>query len=170
MINHDKHKHIFEEYNKEIIELNKSLFNDDCFYDLGCFDFEGTYPRFKTLGAKRYIKDKYNKKSGKYETVQTIAGLPKTAFVDYCKKHNLNPYEEFKNELTLKKADSTKKTTCYNDEPHGETVTDCNGISEFMFEYSSVAIYDIPFKMSLSEDFVALLNFFETMKVRLKNE
>ena len=170
LINHGKHKHIFEEYNKEIIEINKSLFNDDCFYDLGCFDFEGTYPRFKTLGAKRYIKDKYNKKSGKYETVQTISGLPKTAFVDYCKKYNLNPYEEFKNELTLKKADSTKKTTCYNDEPHGENVIDCNGISEFMFEYSSVAIYDIPFKMSLSEDFVTLLKFFETMKVRLKNE
>ena len=82
----------------------------------------------------------------------------------------MNLYEEFKNELVLKKADSTKKTTCYNDEPHGENVIDCNGISEFMFEYSSVAIYDIPFKMSLSEDFVALLKFFETMKVRLKDE
>lgn len=63
-LNYEKHKDFFEEYKKEIIvKLEKA-----CKYHnipmskvchkgryLGQWDFEGIYPKFKTIGAKRYM-------------------------------------------------------------------------------------------------------------------
>ena len=35
-------------------------------------------------------------KKGKLEVEQTIAGLPKTALCEYCKKNNKDPFDVFK--------------------------------------------------------------------------
>ncbi|HHA4173567.1 TPA: hypothetical protein ACOBU0_002928, partial [Enterococcus faecium] len=44
---------------------------------IGMWDYEGTYSRFKTLGAKRYLVEK----DGKLEI--TVAGLSKDNGLDY---------------------------------------------------------------------------------------
>lgn len=147
LLNYYKHKHIIDEYNAKIIAKNKKLFSDPIFYDLGTFDNEGTYDRFKTLGAKRYISEK----NGEIE--QTIAGLPKHILSDYCERKKINAFEFFTSGMTLDVMFSGKLTTSYNDEPHSE---DVGGI--IMSELSSVCLYNIPFRMSLDKYYIEMIN------------
>ena len=147
LLNYDKHKHIIDEYNAKIIAKNKKLFNNPIFYDLGTFDNEGTYDRFKTVGAKRYISEK----NGEIE--QTIAGLPKHILSDYCVRKKVNAFEFFTSGMTLDVMFSGKLTTTYNDEPHSE---DVGGV--IMSELSSVCLYNIPFRMSLDKYYIEMIN------------
>lgn len=72
----------------KFIDTNKQLaeFMNDTpeFYDLGRFDYEGTYEEFKTLGAKKYCY----KSNGKYFVV--VAGLPKST------EYEIYSLEDFK--------------------------------------------------------------------------
>lgn len=147
LLNYDKHKHIIDEYNAKIIAKNKKLFSDPIFYDLGTFDNEGTYDRFKTLGAKRYISEK----NGEIE--QTIAGLPKHILAEYCESNKLDVFKFFTSGMTLDVMFSGKLTTSYNDEPHSE---DVGGV--VMSELSSVCLYNIPFRMSLDKYYIEMIN------------
>ena len=147
LLNYDKHKHIIDDYNAKIIAKNKKLFSDPIFYDLGTFDNEGTYDRFKTLGAKRYISEK----NGEIE--QTIAGLPKHILAKYCKSNKLDVFKFFTSGMTLDVMFSGKLTTSYNDEPHSEAV---GGV--VMSELSSVCLYNIPFRMSLDKYYIEMIN------------
>lgn len=61
-------ENIFTDTNKQLPDRFRSI---DCISLLGRFDYEGTYPLFKTLGAKKYCYEH----NGKY--VLTVAGLPK---------------------------------------------------------------------------------------------
>ena len=147
LLNYTKHKHIIDEYNNMIIAKNKKLFDNPIFYDLGTFDYEGTYDKFKTLGAKRYISEK----DGKIE--QTIAGLPKHILYDYCKSNNIDVFDFFTSGMCLDIMFSGKLTTCYNDEAHNEVV---DGV--MMEELSSVCLYNIPFKMTLDKYYIEMIN------------
>lgn len=147
LLNYDKHKHIIDDYNAKIIAKNKKLFSDPIFYDLGTFDNEGTYDRFKTLGAKRYISEK----NGEIE--QTIAGLPKHILSEYCESNKLDVFKFFTSGMTLDVMFSGKLTTSYNDEPHSE---DVGGV--VMSELSSVCLYNIPFRMSLDKYYIEMIN------------
>lgn len=82
-INRDNCKY-FEEENKRIIQ--KVLSNDIKAYAtdkegidryLGIWDYEGSYIRFKTLGAKKYCFEKYNKKKDIVEFKITVSGMSK---------------------------------------------------------------------------------------------
>lgn len=74
--------------------------------ELGQWDYEGTYNKFKMLGAKRYIYDVDG------DTHITCAGLPK--------KVKLNdPFTNFKDGLCIK---SCKLTTSYNDDEYTSVV------------------------------------------------
>lgn len=147
LLNYDKHKHIIDDYNANIIAKNKKLFSDPIFYDLGTFDNEGTYDRFKTLGAKRYISEK----NGEIE--QTIAGLPKNILSEYCERNKVNAFDFFTSGMTLDVMFSGKLTTAYNEAPHSE---DVGGV--VMSELSSVCLYNIPFRMSLDKYYIEMIN------------
>lgn len=87
-INGDKHRAYFERLNNEVekkqeeiadrLGLDVSLFRPiqpngkKC--SLGTWDDEGTYPRFKTLGVKRYAHE-----DAKGKLHITVSGVPKTA-------------------------------------------------------------------------------------------
>lgn len=153
MINFQKYEYIINEYNEDIRKKNIQLCNEngydfDIFEDLGQFDkTDGTYSRFKTLGAKRYVTEE----QGEYQV--TIAGLPKMSLTNYCKENKLDIFEVFTDEMCLTLGDSHKLTTCYNDE---ETSDYVNG--ELMHELSSVAMYDIEFNMKLTADYKAFID------------
>ena len=135
----------------------------ESFYDLGEFDKlnkAGNYI-FKQGGAKRYIKESrhFDKDSKKWyvEKEQTIAGLPKTAYTEYCEKYNHDYFDEFKEEGFI--CNICKNAHSYNDKQHTHIVTDKYGVSEEMTELSSIGIFPIDFEMKLDEMYMSVVHF-----------
>ena len=102
------------------------------------------------------MKEEVDSTSGLVKTQQTIAGLPKTALVDYCKAHHIDPFDYFNDRMSIP---GVKHTNRYIDSAYSTIVRDSQGNEEEMSELSAVQIYDIDFNMSLSSDFLALLIF-----------
>ena len=139
------------------------------FANLGCFDYEGRLVRLKTLGCKRYLHSEveFNKDTGKYEIVTnaTVSGLIKGSLQEFCRLNNLDIYETFDSELDitnkvvfeLKKDVSKKKTATYFDKPFVAELTDYLGETIIVSEKSGCSIVDIPFKMSMNEDYINLI-------------
>lgn len=135
----------------------------ESFYDLGEFDKlnkTGNYI-FKQGGAKRYIKESrhYDKDSNKWyvEKEQTIAGLPKTAYIEYCEKHGYDYFDEFKEDGFI--CNICKNAHSYNDKTHTQVIKDMYGISVEMTELSSVGIFPIDFEMKLDEMYMNIVHF-----------
>lgn len=63
-------------------------------------------------------------------------------------------WEEFTDDLKLPAGESEKKTTVYTDWSFDDILTDYEGNTESIHEGSCVAIIDIPFTMSMEEDFI----------------
>ena len=147
MLNYEDHKHIIEDYNAKCAEKMKQACTRynlplEHFFDLGQFDVEYKHaPKGKYLGAKRYIT---TKEDGHTEV--TVAGLPKSALVEYCEKNGLDIYEVFTDNMTLDIGISLKMACKYNDEPHDDIV---DGVK--MCELSSCGIYDISFTLRLDQ-------------------
>lgn len=139
-------KNYFDNYNAEIHAINKLIcqrynLSYDIYADIGTFDFEGKYDRFKTLGAKRYIYEK----NGHTEAV--IAGLPKTVTDDFAKRNGNDAiFKVFRNGMFFDFAD--KNAHHYA----GETTAIIDG--EQMHELSSCYIYETSFKMSIDHLFL----------------
>lgn len=176
-----KHQKLFDDWNKNIRKLNQSLFGEkyDDMGDLGTFDpvaikgkdengnkVKSTVFSFKTWGSKRYVKIDVH---GNME--QTIAGLPKGVIMDTIKAHKdelgygdltdkelaFKAFEFFKPGMQISLADSNKLTTRYNDHYHTDMVTDYQGHTEMMISESSVALYDIPFVMTVDDYYMGVV-------------
>lgn len=172
-----ENRKIIEEWNKEIFKQNENL--DVEFYDIGAFDWidGGAVYRFKTLGAKRYIK--YH--DGVCEV--TAAGLPKRAlekmlaspfkksedsyiaYKDPKKKTGKIGYvdvneifDTFNDGMYLAPHASDKNRAVYNSQPHEENITDKNGVTVHMEELSSCAILPVQFGIHMAPEFVSLIN------------
>lgn len=156
---------IFEKYNKWVYKrVLAAGLTDEEFNDLGQYEHEGnmkkykhTYTRFKTLGAKRYLSEGYDKK-GVFGVHATISGLPKAAV------HNIkgDPFEEF-NEygMTLSFEVSLKNTVSYIDHPTEFLFED----GALMQEITSAVIYPITFSMNLDDVYKKMVqNTIEKMK------
>lgn len=152
IMNFEEHKAWFDNFNKERRELNASVntfdYDKKIFEKIGGFELEYIGTRFKVLGAKRYLVEHDGK------TQVTVAGMVKGSLEAYCKKNNLDIWEEFADDLKLPAGDSWKKTTVYYDKPFEDTLTDYTGQTEIITEGSCVAIIDIPFSMSIEEEFI----------------
>ena len=113
---YEKNKHIFENLNK-IIDKNiqKTCKDKNLPYDIlkgiGEWDFEGTYSKFKTLGAKRYI---YTSSDGKVHS--TVSGIKKDALNEIAKKRGVDVYEMFNSKgMILSKEEYSKLSALYVD-------------------------------------------------------
>lgn len=94
LLHYDKHKKYFEKYNENIIsKLKKAMDFHGISYErimpknikgnimpMGIWSYEGTYTRFKTLGAKRYMTEKDKKVS------LTVSGVNKHTAIPYLLK------------------------------------------------------------------------------------
>ena len=145
---------IIEEYNRKQAELIKAAgLKDPAFNDLGMYDHEGTYDRFKTLGAKRYLTEEHGKIKA------TIAGLPKASILNV----EGDPFEAFDADGMLIDAEiSLKNGISYIDEPTTYTAPD----GEVMSELSSAGIFDMSFKMNLDKIYYSLVLDGLTEKIR----
>ena len=144
-----KHAHsneYFDRFNAQIEQINRDMcerYNLDfsIFRKLGMFDYEGTYSRFKTLGAKRYITEENGVLSC------TVAGLPKKTFSDFVKAiGNDRAFIEFAPDMCF--TVSGKNAHKYT----GEISADIGG--EIMHEYGSCYIFSVPFKIRVDTGFL----------------
>lgn len=159
IINYSKHKAWFDNFNNEKRRLIENMevyeFDRKHFLKLGSFDYEYTGRRMKVLGAKRYLTQKWTSKTRNHKEIDVVvAGMVKGTLEKHCKNKKLSIWEEFKDDLQLTKEESEKQTAIYRDESFEDYVTDYIGNTKKVSEKSCVAIVDIPFSMSLEEDFL----------------
>lgn len=115
---------------------------------LGVWDFEGTYERFKTLGAKRYLSEK----DGKLQL--TVAGLSKQNGIQYMKKlaggDNAKVFDIFTDELHVPADQTGKMTHTYIDEEMAFNCEDYLGQTTMVNTLSSIHLESCDFTLSIA--------------------
>ena len=170
-------RHIIEAWNNMIIARNKMELP---YYmqRLGALDpvDDDWIPyRFKTLGAKRYMK--VYQIDGKTKIECTVAGMKKFSlqrkllqpfkYADDCIRwqdpdknkpfgyiSESEIFDLFNDHMLLMLSESQKTTVVYTPDYYSETVTDEFGNTELMEEYSGAAIVDIPFMIKMDETYL----------------
>lgn len=163
-LRHEFIENYINDWNKKIEKINKKY--DELLSDLGEFDREHKQgiTRFKTLGAKRYLLETYDKENNL--TIEaTIAGLPKTTKIErngqiekVCKFENvannrkIDAFNLFNNHMIFDEYEASKNICKYND-----TITTTNINGEQMTELSSIYIYPTTFKLSMTDTFLSVI-------------
>lgn len=169
-INPDKYTNYIQQYNNNIIENLKRVLNlrgidynlafpkniKNEIKILGVWEYECTYNRFKTLGAKRYafeIDDKFN---------ITVSGLNKKSCVPYILSQKIDPFDFFNNSMYIPPkfngASATGKTTMtYIDDPYKYKLTDYLGNTTTVQEFSYIHAEPQEYNLSLSGEFLDYL-------------
>lgn len=173
MLNGRKHMHIIEDWNTFASARVAAVLPEEYapLRKLGSFDnialddsggISDSFQRFKTLGAKRYIKQYTTLKKRKHiksiytKQEVTVAGLPKGTLQGYCKRHSLDIFKAFKNDLDFcieGNQELIKLARTYHDE-----LIKVNVNGEIMTELSSCTLYPSTFKIKMDTIYYALLN------------
>lgn len=162
-INMDKHKDFIESYN---LKVRKKLERAASYHNIpmedfepetikgvkkliGVWDFEGTYDRFKTLGAKRYLVEK----NGDIEF--TVAGVNKKALKSYMlETYGVDgSFEHFTRMLDIPPEHTGKLTHTYIDKEWEGDVIDYLGRPFHYYEKSSIHLEKASFKISMIDEF-----------------
>lgn len=116
---------------------------------IGVWDYEGTYDKFKTLGAKRYMYQKGD------EISFTVAGVKKTAIRDYMLEEYGKDkiFENFKRHLVIPKEATGKLTHTYIDKEWEGDIIDYMGTPFHYYEKSAIHLEPAPFKLSMLDAF-----------------
>lgn len=181
LLNADKHKNYFDSYNNIVYNKLKSA----CKYHnidfakcepqtikgitkmLGVWDYEGTYKRFKTLGAKRYMveEDKALKVGDEwYNYSLTISGVNKQSAIPYLvRKYGDNIFNAFTNYLEFPNEATGKNIHTYIDYKIQGEVIDYQGNKCTFAENSGVHLEPTSYNLSLS---VMYLNYLRGIKLK----
>lgn len=119
---------------------------------LGVWDYEGTYSRFKTLGAKRYLTEENGRLS------LTVAGLSKQNGIDYLKEQNEDVFELFSDELYIPSDRTGKMTHTYIDNPYKFKVVDYLGNEATVETLSGIHLESCDFTLSIAEKYKQFLS------------
>lgn len=111
--------------------------------ELGKWDYEGTYDRFKMLGAKRYLYEK----NGKIEI--TCSGLPKSVKLD-------NPFADFEDGLCVR---NCKLRTAYVDDEYTDIVDGVRMVSK-----SGVSLVSSDFTLSIANEYTSFIAWIKSHK------
>lgn len=116
---------------------------------IGVWDFEGTYDKFKTLGAKRYLVQKDN------DIEFTVAGVNKKAIKEYMlETYGLDGvFDAFTRSLDIPAGRTGKLTHTYIDKEWQGEVVDYLGQKFPYYEKSSIHLEPAPFKISMLDAF-----------------
>ena len=170
LLNYDNHSSYIEWFNKQIVDkmvtmceyynLDQSLLAPKTKYDkvkmMGVWDFEGTYKKFKTLGAKRYLvldRDKLK---------LTVAGLSKQNGI----KHMLEiaggdidgVFNLFDDTLYIPAEKTGKMTHTYIDNELKYKVTDYKGVTATVNPLSGVHLEKCDFTLSITAQYKEFLS------------
>lgn len=167
LLNYDKHKDYFENYNSGImLKIQEAAkhhnISEEYFSPLnlkgeaktiGLWDDEGVIDEFKTLGAKRYLM-----RTGDKWTL-TLAGANKKKSMQALLDSG-DPFKTFDNGWVIDKEHSGRLTMTYIDDPTDGWLVDCNGVPYHYHEESSVHAEKSEYKLSLSDEFERYLRGF----------
>ena len=173
--NPEKHMEYFKKYNRIITEqLNETCkhfgFPTDYVHpknnkgeekQLGIWDFDGLYQKFKTLGAKRYMLQYSNdhrngESAGKYSL--TVSGLNKKITLPYLlKKYGSKIFEAFSDGLYIPNGYTGKNTHTYIDDAQSGTLEDYQGNIARYEEYSSIHLGSSDYSLSISQEYINFL-------------
>ena len=169
LLNYEKHKPYTEWFDKRIIgkmeemcdyyKFDKSLLapktKDGVVKMMGMWDFEGTYSRFKTLGAKRYLVQSGEKLH------LTVAGLSKQNGINYMKElaggDNAKVFELFNDSLYIPADKTGKMTHTYIDEELMLDVTDYKGVTATVITMSAIHLEACDFTLSIAMQYKEFL-------------
>ena len=174
LTNYEKHKEYYARYNRRLlIRLKKvmDLLNipfEKCtpktingeVKPIGVFEYEGTYKRFKYLGAKRYMVEKYNEKKQKYVIDLTVSGVNKFVCVPYLEKKygdNTSIFNAFNDGLIIPKGYTGKQIHTYIDYETEGDIRDYLGNDYHYHELSGIHMEDTEYSLSISEEFLRYL-------------
>lgn len=160
-VNYEQHEEYFERYNASVVaRLDKmcSYYHIDPELtrpkgkQIGVWDDEGVYDRFKTLGAKRYAVEK----DGKFNI--TVSGLNKKTAAPWMVDAFPDPFDAFNDKLYVPKEHTGKLTHTYIDIPFHDLLTDYTGQTMPIMERSCVHLEPQDYSLNLSESFLQYLN------------
>ena len=162
-INMDRHQDFIKNYNLHVREqlekaadfhgIPMSDFEPETIKGekklIGVWDFEGTYDKFKTLGAKRYLVQK-----GK-DIEFTVAGVNKKAIKEeMLESYGLDGvFDAFTRSLDIPAGRTGKLTHTYIDREWQGEVVDYLGQKFPYYEKSSIHLEPAPFKISMLDAF-----------------
>lgn len=170
LLNYEAHKEYISWFNKTIVEkmevclakynLDPKLLSPKSKKGdvklLGVWDFEGSYTRFKTLGAKRYIYEIGGK------VYITVAGLSKQNGVNYMLDQSNGDvskvFKMFDDSLYIPASNTGKMTHSYIDEEKEFICYDYRGRKTKVSTLSGIHLEPCEFTLSLSEDYKKFLN------------
>lgn len=162
ILNSEKYKSYFENYNNQIITDLEKMCD---FYDidkklikpknkkgiekpLGVWDFEGS-GEFKALHSKCYLSNFDDKLQ------LTIAGLNKENGIKYLNRnYSNNVFKVFTNNLKIPKNETGKLTHFYNDNEIHTVIKDYQGNFAKVNEKSSIYLEKSEFNMSIDENYL----------------
>ena len=166
------HKNYFVKYNNGIYQklkktclhygFNESDLKPKNIYGkeklIGIWDYEGTYSRFKTLGAKRYLTEK----NGKLEL--TVSGVNKKMALPYLigkYGNNDNVFDNFTNSLYIPKEFTGKKVHTYIDDMQGGSITDYQGNVSTFETLSGVHLIECDYDLSIASDYECFFKYMQ---------
>lgn len=189
-----QHEQYFENYNNQItrkiekalafhglpldLARPKNIKGNEC--QLGVWDFEGVYEKFKTLGAKRYMvkkkdvllipvegsKEKYETKiiekdGDKYYSFDyslTVSGLNKNYAIPYMlKEYGGDIMKKFNDRMDFPDYATGKMTHTYIDNELNGYVADYNGVIVEYKEQSAIHLSKASYTLSLAQWYVDYL-------------
>lgn len=181
IINGEKYNEFFAAYNADIIrKMDKALAYHGIDLEasrprtikgepkqLGIFELDGTYKRFKTLGAKRYIVETENGIN------ITVSGLNKGRVVPYLETLGKDLFEQFEDGLYIPRNykhngetidnPSGKMSIAYVDDEKRGYITDYKGVTIPYHELSSVYMESADYLLGMG-DYIDYLKGVQTRK------
>lgn len=123
---------------------------------IGVWDYEGTFKRFKTLGAKRYLQETYEG-----DIYLTVAGLSKMNGVNYMKEQagtNEKVFELFNDDLYIPKDRTGKMTHTYIDTENYFDMVDYEGKTLQVNTLGGVHLENVDFTLNISKQYAEFIN------------
>lgn len=121
-------------------------------FQLGVWEREQPYEQFKTMGAKKYAYNQYNKKTKQIEFGITVAGLSKISGAEYLREHG--GMDAF-NESTDVPPEFSGRTTAFYKDVTVPYYISING--EKIFTASAIALVPTSYTFSLESEYQQLL-------------
>lgn len=166
MFNYENHSGYIQWFNKQIVDkmfemcdyykIPKTLLSPKTKYGvektIGIWDYEGTYTRFKTLGAKRYLVE------NKGNLTLTVAGLSKRNGIEHMIESARGDFDEvfsqFDDTLHIPAEKTGKMTHTYIDDEISFKVVDYLGVETQVDVLSGIHLETCEFTLSLSTQYV----------------
>ena len=130
---------------------------------IGVWEYEGKYKRFKTIGAKRYMFERYpediNEKKGRLQYSITVAGVNKKKACEYLVKKYKDPFTGFTDQLCVPSDYSGRLVLSYIDEPRSGICTDYLGNEYEFYEESSIHMEPTEYNLTMSEEYKSFIQF-----------